>query len=81
MSDTNVNSKRGSQADLARRMGMSRQAVHEILSRKRTPGYKLSVKLEQATGVPRLSWMDPDTYPNPLIKKSADGNGTRTDPA
>lgn len=73
-----TNRERGFQADLARRMGISRQAVHEILSGKRVPGYRMAVKLERATGVPRLAWMDPNQYHNPLLA-GADGNGTGSD--
>lgn len=84
MSDLNVNSKpkkRGEQSDLARRLGISRQAVHEILSGKRVPGYKMATKLERATGIPRLAWMDPDEFHNPYLKKNGNGNGTQPSPA
>lgn len=86
MSEVNVNSqpnsRRGEQSDLARRLGISRQAVHEILAGKRVPGSKMSKKLEAATGIPRACWMYPEEFPNPMIKrKSGDGNGTESDPA
>lgn len=69
MPTINVNQKdnRGFQADLARRMGITRQAVCIYLSGKRTPGRRMAKKLEEATGIPRLSWMYPETYHNPLL--------------
>jgi|GEM_PF-5405513 plasmid maintenance system antidote protein VapI len=69
MCTTNVNQKhdRGFQADLARRMGITRQAVSIILSGKVSIGKKMAKRLEEATGIPRLSWLYPETYHNPML--------------
>lgn len=77
MTVLNVNqkyNKRGFQSDLARRMGITRQAVNKILNGKRIPGGKMAKKLEDATGIDMRTWMFPDEYHNPLIRKT-DGNG------
>jgi transcriptional regulator with XRE-family HTH domain len=80
MNSPDVNKKldKGFQSDLARRMGITRQAVSEIFTGKRIPGGKMAKRLEEATGVPHSCWLYPDIYPNPLIKKAPDGNGTST---
>ncbi len=73
MPEANVNKKpdmRGQQAELARKLGVTRQCVNEIFTGKRIPGSKMAKRLESVTGVPRAVWMYPDEYPdaNPLLK-------------
>lgn len=64
------------QAEMARRMGISRQAVSVYLTGKRTPGPRMAKKLEEATGISRHIWMYPDEHHNPLLVNE-NGNGTR----
>lgn len=59
---------RGFQADLARKMGMSRQAISIYLSGNRIPGPQMAKKLEQATGISRLAWMYPEEHDNPMLR-------------
>lgn len=68
-----------SQSDIARRMGMTRQAVNAYLTGKRRPGPGMAKKLEEATGIERAAWMYPDEHHNPMLARS-DGNGTGSDP-
>jgi hypothetical protein len=55
-------------AILARQVNITRQHLDFILAGKRRPGANLAARLEKMTGVPRLSWLYPDEYPNPLLK-------------
>jgi hypothetical protein len=51
--------------------GKSANYIKFILNGTRRPGPALAAKLEKLTGVPRMSWLYPDEYPNPLIKKNS----------
>jgi transcriptional regulator with XRE-family HTH domain len=74
----NVKQKLDSVSEIARRLRVSRQAINAYFQGHLTPGPRMAKKLEAVTGIPRLSWMYPDEYHNPLIKKAPDGNGTPT---
>lgn len=71
--------KQISQSDIARRMGMTRQAVNAYLTGKRRAGPRMAKKLEEATGIARNAWLYPDEHHNPLLA-GENGNGTGSDP-
>jgi plasmid maintenance system antidote protein VapI len=66
-------------ASLAAQLEITRQHLDYIFAGKRRPSPELAEKLEKLTGVPRLSWLYSDQYPNPLLKKAP--NGTATTPS
>jgi len=41
--------------------------IVKILRRKRRPSPELAKNLEKVTNIPRLAWLYPDEYYNPLI--------------
>ncbi len=43
-------------AHLAEQLGISRGAMADILSGRRTPGLALALRIEAATGVPPQAW-------------------------
>ncbi|MEO1830019.1 MAG: YdaS family helix-turn-helix protein [Pseudomonas sp.] len=53
--------KAGSQAELARLLGVSSQAVNKMLAAKRVPAERV-LKIEEVTGVSRHE-LRPDLYP------------------
>jgi hypothetical protein len=73
-SNNKLPGERGYQTELAKALGVSRQRVNEMFTGKIGIGRKMSVRLERLTGIPRMSWMFPDEYANPMIKKNGDAN-------
>lgn len=67
--------KRGEQARIADKIGISRTYMGLILKRINRPSPELAVKLEKETGINRLAWLYPDEHPNPLIKPAEASNG------
>ena len=63
-------------SNIAEAAGITRQHLDFILSGKRRPGADLAKRLEKLTGIPRMCWLYPDEYPNPMIKR----NGNRGRP-
>jgi len=53
--------KAGSQAELARLLGVSSQAINKMLTAKRVPAERV-LKIEEVTGVSRHE-LRPDLYP------------------
>ncbi|MEH6510351.1 transcriptional regulator [Halopseudomonas aestusnigri] len=53
--------KAGSQAELARLLGVSSQAINKMLAAKRVPAERV-LKIEEVTGVSRHE-LRPDLYP------------------
>jgi len=60
-------------ADLALQLNITRQHLDFIFAGKRRPGPEVAAGLEKLTGVPRLCWLYPDEYPNPMIKQRPHG--------
>lgn len=60
--------KAGSQAALAKLLGISSQAVHKMLSADRVPAERV-LKIEEVTGVSRHE-LRPDLYPVDEPKQS-----------
>jgi len=58
------------QSEIAIKVNVTRQTIHNIFKGRRRPSPELAKKLEQVTGVPRLCWLYPDEFPNPYIKDS-----------
>ena len=61
------------QAELAKKLGTSKQYLSAILTGRTRVGADMAKKLEKATGIPRLSWIYPSEYHNPMIKLADNG--------
>jgi plasmid maintenance system antidote protein VapI len=63
--------ERGQQAKVARELNISAQHMNDIIKGRKRPSLQLAAKLEEATGISRLSWLYPDESHNPLISGPA----------
>lgn len=59
----------GSQAALARLLGISSQAINKMLLSNRVPAGRV-LKIEELTGVPRHE-LRPDLYPNEMPRNTS----------
>ena len=66
--------KHGQKAELARRLGVNRNYLYDIMRGDRIPGRDLARRLAEETETNVLCWLFPDKYPNPLIKNAERGD-------
>jgi hypothetical protein len=62
------------QTELAKKLGVSRQYIQAVFSRKMPVGAKMAKKLEEVTCVNRLAWLYPEEYPNPFFVETKSGS-------
>lgn len=54
---------------LAEKVNASKPFIFRVLTGQRSPSPKMAARLEKATGIPRLAWLYPDEFENPMIRK------------
>ena len=59
------------QADIYKATNISRSSISRILSGDRAPSWEMAKKLEKATGVKILYWMESISNPSALSKQLA----------
>lgn len=55
--------------ELAKSLNKTKRHIYYIMAGRRTASLEFAKELEKVTGVPRLSWLYPDEYHNPYVKK------------
>lgn len=64
-----MNIKRGQQAEIARRIGITPKHLSDIFCRRAAPSRRVAELLEQELGVEAAAWLWPDKHDNPYIKQ------------